>query len=149
MGRKAKGPKPLIKEWTLLFESCDGYKNRDRVAKEFATFWNDPNRESLLIPGHCRIGGEIYGIYGLLNGSDYVTGIVTRIVRLEIGEARVNRFRRDLFRVETAIGKDYYIFGDSFSLCMLLMLGDALKGILEKKRNYYLHPKHARLGIYL
>lgn len=38
MGRKAKGPKPLIKEWTLLFDSCDGYKNRDKIAKEFASF---------------------------------------------------------------------------------------------------------------
>ena len=149
MGRKAKGPKPLIKEWTLLFDSCDGYKNRDKIAKEFASFWNDPYRKSLSIPGRCRIGGEIYGIRGLVNGSEYVTSMVTKIVRLKVGKPRNNRFRRDLFRVETAIGKEFYLFGDSFSLCMLLMLGDAMDEVLEHKKDYYLHPKHARLGIYL
>ena len=56
MGKRIRGPKPQLRDWTLLFLKKDGRDNRNKIAKRFAEFWDDMDQNVIKITGNCFYG---------------------------------------------------------------------------------------------
>lgn len=150
MGKRIRGPKPQLRDWTLLFLKKDGRDNRNKIAKVFAEFWDDMDQNVIEIPGNCYLAGHVFGINNTKNGSRYITDKIISIERKEIGDNNViNRFRHDLFCAETVSGKRVSFYGDRFDLLMLLLMHDVLEGQLDQRIGHYLHPDYCKMGGYL
>ena len=81
MGKRIRGPKPQLRDWTLLFLKKDGRDNRNKIAKEFAEFWDDIDQDVITITGNCYLAGHVFGINNTKNGSRYVTDRIISVER--------------------------------------------------------------------
>ena len=150
MGKRIRGPKPQLRDWTLLFLKKDGRDNRNKIAKGFAEFWDDMDQNVIKITGNCYLAGHVFGVNNTKNGSRYVTDRIISVERKIIGKSGVkNRFRHDLLCAETASGRKFFFYGDMFDYLMLLLMNDSSEGRINQKKDYYLHPDYCKMGGYL
>lgn len=130
-------------EWLPLFMKCDGADNRDIAMKDFYRFWSNPNLVEIQLRGKLKFGGKLYGCHGHRNGDPAVTSYITSIKRLTHGGPRINRFPRDILKVETDTGETYFFNSDQFNMYVAVLLWDMQNGDdLNEEEYYYVHPDY-------
>ena len=131
---------PQLTDVSVYAPADLGQQNLEDVMVAMSNFWLNRDVDRVVIPGHCVLGGNLYGKRMHKNGEYFYTDEIASMRRIEMGEPKDTRFPRDVLCAETRGGETFFFYGDMFSLHLLIMMGDALENCLKEERGYYQHP---------
>lgn len=133
----------LMRDWQFYFKKADGTSNRSNVIRAFTSFWGDePEKQQLVLPGKCVLGGKIFRREGFHDGEEIFTPTVKTVERITKKYDK-NGITHDLMCITTVSGSKYYIYADGYSARMGMMIGDMITdGYLNGQKNFYLKRRY-------
>ena len=131
------------KRWCLLFlksNQNDKTANRSRVARQFADFWYDDERNMITLNGDCYLGWFTRDEHSTSETPHTSKEMVTKI--RVIKRSSYNSYFDNLLEVETKDGKLYYVYSNSVSARFRSMIAAYRKlSTLNPEPGFYLEPE--------
>ncbi len=121
-----------LRNWTILFPREYGHANRRFIVADIANFLRNDAIEELIISGHCRACGFVYGHKEISDEEGVITSEIARI-------HRTRKFQRDTeFELYTQSGSCYHVSLGNMSINMRLIFDDWFKtGNLNEEDRHY------------
>lgn len=136
-----------IKPWFLCFKFKYGAENREVVLRSFMNFLANPGKEMWIPPGHCMLGGNLYGSDLYSDDTQVVTSEITSITKVSKTK-RVFGLSRTLFKATTETESEYFFWSDEESPYMFIMKGDlTYLNLLSSQAGRYVPPEYRAKGL--